>query len=127
MYMKKHSPLTPFIAHGIRKMTEIGIKSALAKRHIVPEPNCQPIHAEGIPLGVEKFASLFAMYSVGCFVSLFILVMENLFKPSRPTETNNARLMIKIDAIKKELQSFSDDIEMQLFLLNEVKRVYLRK
>ena len=70
--MKKHSPFTPFIAHAIKKMTEAGIKNVLWKRHIESEPNCKPIRAKGTPLGMEKFSSLFVLYSIGCLMSLII-------------------------------------------------------
>ena len=58
MYMKKNSPLTPFIANGIRKMAETGITNLHTKRHIVSKPNCKPLESKGRTLGLEKFASL---------------------------------------------------------------------
>ena len=80
MYMKKQSPLTPFIAHGIRKMAESGITNLHTKRHIVSEPNCKPLRSKGRPLGLDKFASLFTFYIIACVVSLIILVIENIYK-----------------------------------------------
>ena len=125
--MRKHSELTPFISQQIIKMTETGIKDALAKRHIVTKPNCQSINYKGNPLGIEKFASLFALYALGCFTSLIIFLLENLFKPSKPTKMTDFKLIIAIKSIQKELESFSDDMEMQLFLLNQVKRLHFKK
>ena len=126
MYMRKHSPLTPFIAHGILKIHETGIRNALARRYIAREPNCKPLHPKGNPLGMEKFASLFALYLIGLIVSFIIFVMENVFKPSRTIQNDDTRLMIKMDEIQRELQSFSDDKKLQIFLLDEVRRVYLK-
>ena len=111
----------------VAKMYETGIRNALARRHIAPEPNCKPLHAKGNPLGKEKLAPLFALYLIGCIMSLIIFVMENVLKPFKDPEKNNARLIIKMEAIQKELQSFSDDKELQLSLLEEVKSLYLQK
>ena len=87
MYMAKDSPLTPFFAHGLRKMAESGITNIHTKRHTISKPNCKPLRTKGRPLGMEKFASLFAFYSICCIISLIILVMENIFKPSIKNET----------------------------------------
>ena len=73
MYMNKGSPFTPFIAHGLKKLSEVGIKNILAKRHIIPDPNCKPLQKKGQSLGMEKFASCFVFYSVGIVVSLIVL------------------------------------------------------
>ena len=121
--MRKHSPLTPFIAHAIHKMAETGINNILRKRHIEPEPNCKPIRAKGNPLGMEKFASLFVLYSISCFLSLIILVMENIYKPSRFEKTIDEYPMIKLEGIEKEMQSFTDDDRIPLGLRCEVKRL----
>ena len=126
MYMKKNSPLTPFIAYGILKIHETGIRNALARRHIAREPNCKPLHPKGNPLGMEKFASLFVLYLIGLTVSFVIFVIENVFKPSRSIQNDETRLMINMNAIQRELQSFSDDKTLQLLLLDEVKRAYLK-
>ena len=72
-YMKKKSNLTPFIAHEIKKMKEKGITNVLTKRHIMPEPNCEPPSSKGVSLGMEKFASLFVFYINCCIVSLITL------------------------------------------------------
>ena len=132
MYMKKHSPLTPFIADGIRKLTEAGIMNILYKRHVVPEPNCQPSEAKGRPLGMEKFASLFIFYLICCIVSLIILVIENVFRPSstlqmqQKTLERDSNLKFKKEAIKKSmkhLDTFSNDKEVQLVLFQMQKLI----
>ena len=129
MYMKKNSPLTPFIAHGILKIHETGIRNALARRYIAREPNCKPLHPKGNPLGMEKFASLFALYFIGLTISFIVFVLENIFKPTINAKQNDTE--IKMDAlcefIQGKLQPFSDDRQLQLFLLEEVKKVYLKK
>ena len=131
--MDKGSPLTPFFANGIRKMAESGITNIHAKRHIISKPNCKPIRSKGRPLGMEKFASLFAFYSTCCIMSLIILVMENIFKPSKPLfhrclsikneNTDIQILKIKIEAIQKQLKTLTDDTAKQKFLLTEVKSI----
>ena len=118
MYMKKQSPLTPFIAHGIRKMAESGIINLHTKRHIVSEPNCKPLRSKGRPLGLDKFASLFTFYIIACVVSLIILVIENIYKyvssknktqgfPSMQSH-NKEELIQKIDASKDDIMNFLD-------------------
>merc|ERR1712018_433876 len=131
MYMKKNSILTPFFAHAIRKMAEAGIINNLSKRHIVPEPTCKPLQSKGRPLGMDKFASLFAFYSICCVISLIILVMEIIFKPSKPVfhqslliknqSLSDDNLKTKIVYIQRELETLKDDKTMQIFLLTEVK------
>ena len=79
--MKKKSPLTPFFAQSIRKITETGILDAQRKRHTISEPNCKPAREKGRPLGFEIFASLFTFYAIACIISLMLLVMENIFHP----------------------------------------------
>ena len=132
MYMKKHSPLTPFIADGIRKLTEAGIMNVLSKRHVVPEPNCKPSQSKGRPLGMEKCAPLFVFYSVGCIVSLIILVIENVFRPSsclqmqQKTLERDINLKFKKEAINKSmkhLDNFSNDKEVQLLLFQMQKLI----
>ena len=132
MYLKKHSPLTPFIADGIRKMTETGIMNVLSKRHVVPEPNCRPLQAKGRPLGMEKFAPLFVFYSIGCIVSLIILSIENVIRPSRSlqmqqkTLERDINLKFKKEAINKSmkhLDTISNDKEVQLLLFRMQKLI----
>ena len=76
MYMKKKSPLTPFIWQQIREMEERGITNILYHRHRISEPNCKPIHAKGSSLGIEKMASLFVITLFGFFSSLIIFLIE---------------------------------------------------
>ena len=131
--MDKDSPLTPFFANGIQKMAESGITNIHAKRHIISKPNCKPIRSKGRPLGMEKFASLFAFYSTCCIMSLIILVMENIFKPScslfhqhlsiKNESTDDQILKIKIEAILKQYKTLEDDTAKQIFLLNKVKSI----
>ena len=121
--MRKYSPLTPFIAHTIKKMAETGINDILRKRHIEPEPNCKPTRAKGNPLGMEKFASLFVLYSISCCVSLIILVMENIFKPPKLNESIDEFSMIKIEIIQREMKSLTDHDALPLHLQKEVKRL----
>ena len=132
MYLKKHSPLTPFIANGIRKLTETGIMNILYKRHVVPEPNCQPLQAKGRPLGMEKFASLFIFYLIFCIVSLIILVIEIVIKASsslqlqQKTLERDSNLKFKKEAINKSmkhLDTFSNDKEVQLLLFQMQKLI----
>ena len=132
--MKKNSILTPFFAHAIRKMAEAGITNNLSKRYIIPEPTCKPLQPKGRPLGMDKFASLFLFYSICCIISLIILVMENIFKPSKPEfhqslllfikkqSISDDNLKIKIVHIQRQLEILKDDNKaMLIFLLTEVK------
>ena len=126
MFAQKNHPLTPFIANEIIKMKERGITSLLSKRHsIVPEPKCKG-NAKGQPLGMDKFASLFIFYSIGCTISLIIVVMENIFKPSRKLQFNCQSsnevtvLDLKKTSITKalhELDNYSNDQDLQVILM----------
>ena len=126
MYMKKQSPLTPFIAHGIRKMAEAGITNLHTKRHIASEPNCKPLQSKGRPLGLEKLAFLFTFYIIGCVVSLIILVIENIHKslsckkntqgsPSMPS-LKKEELTRKIDVFNEDIMSFLGNNEGEILL-----------
>ena len=125
MYMKKQSPLTPFIAHGIRKMAESGIINLHNKRHIVSEPNCKPLQSKGRPLGLEKLAFLFTFYIIGCVVSLITLVIENIHKsfscrkkaqgiPSMQSHKNE-ELIRKIRDFSDEMMTFLELLLTHLF------------
>ena len=128
-YMKKRSNLTPFIANQIKKMKEKGITSILSKRHVRPEPNCKPQNSKGNSLGMEKFASLFVFYINCCIVSLIILVMENVFKPSKSNfcsesilfkkYSDKTELKLKFEALEKEIKELGANKAM--ILLNDVK------
>ena len=124
MYTQKNYQLTPFVANQIIKMNERGITSILKRRHFVPEPNCKPQFAKGQPLGIDKFASLFVFYSIGCIISLIILIAENVFKPSRNLQShssnNDSVINLKKEAISKamrELDAYSNDQDLKLILL----------
>ena len=110
--MKKQSPLTPFIAHGIRKMAESGITNLHTKRHIVSEPNCKPLQSKGRPLGLEKLAFLFTFYIIGCVISLITLVIENIYKPfsfRKKQSHEKEELMRKIDAYRDDIMTFLEE------------------
>ena len=120
--MSRNSSLTPFIANGLRKMIERGVWNYKYKQHIISKPNCLPPRSKGQPLGMEKFASLFAFYLIGLVVSLILLILENIFKPSKPAyllqyEANQR----KIKLLKKTLNTLTDQANVKLYLLNEVK------
>ena len=123
--MSKYHPLTPFIAHTILKLAETGNTKIIKKRYIEPEPNCKPVRAKGNPLGIEKFVSLFVLYSIGCFVSLIILVLENIYKPSKFEETFDENSIVKIEGIEKEMQSLLDEDLVPLHLRCKVKRLLI--
>lgn len=125
--MQKNSHLTPFFAHAIRKLRESGITNLISKRYIPLEPNCKPLQAKGQPLGMEKFASLFAFYCIGCIISLIILVIENVLKPSKTLLLQNQlpKKVGKKEAINKAMQhlgAFSNDQEVHtvLFEMHEL-------
>ena len=124
MMAQKNHQLTPFVANQIIKMNERGITSILKRRYFVPEPNCKPQYAKGQPLGMDKFASLFVFYSIGCIISLIILLMENVFKPSRNLQfqchsSNNVINLKKEDIAKamRELDAYSNNEDLKLILL----------
>ena len=137
MYMKKQSPLTPFIAHGIRKMAESGITNLHTKRHIVSEPNCKPLQSKGRPLGLEKLAFLFTFYIIGCVVSLIILVIENIYKSfSRRKKTQaippmqsheKEELIRKIDAFEEDIVNFLETHEGNILLTTQKIDILLLK
>merc|ERR1712008_178584 len=121
-FMSKTSPLSPFIANGLRKMIERGVWNNKYKRHIILKPNCKPLRATGQSLGMEKFASLFAFYIIGLILSLILLVLENIFKPSKPTHLEHSKENLrKIKLLKKILGTLTDKQDLKLYLLDEVK------
>ena len=124
-FAAKNSPLTPFFAHGIRKMTESGIMNIHAKRNLISEPNCKPAQTKGRPLGLEKLAFLFVFYAIGCFISLIILVVEIIVKSSKPISQeklpDESMIMQKIESMTKEIESFTSNEEVQLYMLQKIK------
>ena len=122
--MKRNSPLTPFVAHLIRKIMETGIINMLAKRHVIPEPNCEPQQTRGRSLGLEKFASLFVFYFICCIVSVIILLLEIVNKPSQgyssqSMASQSSPLDLKLNALHQELETIQ--AKDALILLNELK------
>ena len=116
MFMKKGSQFTPFIAHELKKMTEFGIRNALSKRHITPQPNCKPLQTKGKSLGMEKFASLFALYSVGIIIALIVLVIEAIIKVSKSLSPSvqKDKEVLCLETFQKELQNLVANNGMKL-------------
>ena len=120
--MSKNSTLAPFIAHGILKMIERGIRDAYTKRHIISEPNCKPLKEEGQPLGMEKFAPLFVFYLVGCAVSLIIFFMENIFKPSSTSSIwHSQNNRSTLNALKQLLEKITINYEENVKEVGKMK------
>ena len=85
MFMEKNSQLTPFIAHEIRKLTELGISNILYHRFkSIDKPTCKPTLAKGKSLSLEKVASLFVLFFAFIFVSFLILLLEKLISHYLP-------------------------------------------
>ena len=113
--MAKNSDLYPFIAHGTQKMMERGIRDYHKKHHWIPEPNCKPPREEGQPLSMEKLASLFLLYLVGCTVSGIIFVMENIFKPTGASSKGQSQeSQNKLEILKERLEMFAIDYEQNM-------------
>ena len=117
MYMKKGSQFTPFIAYEAMKLRETGIMNILLKRHIIPEPNCKPLQIKGKSIGMEKFASVFSLYSIGIVVSLIILVIEAIFKRSRPLSQSiqKEKDILSLETFQMELQNLVARNGLNLF------------
>ena len=127
MYVAKNSPFTKFFSHGLKKLEEAGITDKLTKKYIPSKPNCKTHRKKVSPLNMEKFASLFLFYTIGCVLSLILLVMENIFKPSKPPSSSvQPELHRKIGLLKKQVENMTDSKIMQLYLLNEVKKLILK-
>ena len=107
MYMKKGSEFTPFIAYEVMKLKETGIMKVLSKRHIIQEPNCKPMQINGTSIGMEKFASVFSLYSIGIVVSLIVLVIEIISKRSTPLpqSTQKEKDILSLETFQIELQN----------------------
>ena len=136
--MKKNSPLTPFIAHKIRKLTERGLSNVLYSRHRISEPNCKPIVSKGKSLSLEKLASPFVLFLFFIFLSLLILVLEKLIFNCFPQKMcdgwcgSRSNIAFKIEMFLKDFKNKENemdqnlkasDVEMKktLELLNECK------
>ena len=81
--------------------------NVLSKRHIIPEPNCKPLQIEGKSIGMEKFASVFSLYSIGIVVSLIVLVIEIISKRSTPLpqSTQKEKDILSLETFQIELQN----------------------
>ena len=126
--MARNSALTPFIAHGIQKMLERGIRDCYSKQHLISEPNCKPLREEGQPLGMEKIAPLFVFYLVGCTMSGIILILENIFKPSSSSSSSSYTKRLqehlkKLEILKEELEKLSIDYEENVSKVGEMKPI----
>ena len=131
MYMKKGSEFTPFIAYEVMKLKETGIMKVLSKRHIIQEPNCKPMQINGTSIGMEKFASVFSLYSIGIVVSLIVLVIETILKRSRPISLSiqKEKDIQSLEMFRIELQSLvtsnglklSGDIHSGWFIEKSIK------
>ena len=125
MYMAKKSLFTQFISHFLNKMSQTGITNHLEKQFIPSKPNCEPLKPKGQPLSLEKFASLFVFYFIGCILSLIVLMIENIVKHSRHQYTSkiheNLEIYQTIEAIKNELENGADNKA----ILTEVKKLIL--
>lgn len=93
MYMKKDSPLTPFIKYQLIKMKESGITQSLYKKHSISPPNCEPRVRPAKSLNMHKYASVFAIICTGLLLSWFIFMLEimgkQLTKPNEAQEIPN--------------------------------------
>ena len=107
--MAKNSHLTPFLAHAVRKFVERGIVNNYHRRHIIAAPNCKPVRNEGQPLGMEKLAPLFLLYLACLVMSGIILIIENIFKPSRTFYLQEN--ITKLEILKQELEDLTIDYE----------------
>ena len=95
----------------------------LAQRHVIPEPNCEQSQTKGRSLGLEKFASLFVFYFICCIVSLIILLVENIYKPTRGyasqlLASKSSPLSLKLNALHQELETI--EAKDALLLLKDV-------
>ena len=121
-FMSKTSPLSPFIANGLKKMVERGVWNNEYKRHMILKPNCKPLRATGKSLGIEKFASLFAFYIISLIISLILLVLENIFRPAKPAYLGHSHENLrKVRIFKEVLKTLTDNQYLKLYLLDEVK------
>ena len=130
-FMQKNSSFTPFIGHMLNKMAESGITNILTKRHLVAEPNCKPVRETGQSLGMKKFASLFTLYLIGCFIAIVIFVIELIFKPKKTerrhlnqttTEIAHHKLKVKIEDFQKKLVMNHCDLSVAKKMSEEILR-----
>ena len=78
---------------------------------------------EGQPIGMEKFASLFLFYFIGCLVSVLILIMEIIVKLNKePSLWQSKHDEEKVDRILEELDKIANDRMMKLYFINEIRK-----
>ena len=132
MYLEKNSPLTPFIAHEIRKLTEFGISNILFERFKSTDPTCKPILAEGTSLSLKKIASLFVLFFTSIFVSFLILTLEQLISHylpqkiiSMPRAGNRLDINFKITKFIRELRKNESGAMSEAAREKEMKKAVL--
>ena len=82
MYLKKNSPLTPFITYELLKIQQIGVSRNIFLRDAIGEPNCKPLYIPSRSLGFEKTLVLFLILLLGFLSSIIILGLENMWSKS---------------------------------------------
>ena len=123
MYMKKDSPLTPFVAQAIKMMAETGVKNILSRRHgVISEPNCKPIRPKGRSLGMPFFLALFVAYFSCCIICLIIFILEHAFKPEK------SKMILKptSNILKKELDTKVEDL-IRLIETKDMDAILLKR
>ena len=80
---------------------------------------------------MEKFASVFSLYSIGIVVSLIVLVIETILKRSRPLSQSiqKEKDILSLEMFQKELQhlvasnglKLSGDINSGWFIEKSIK------
>ena len=92
--MQKNSAYTKYFNHVLKDIRENGQLDILKKRYATaPNTYCKNLSKNDLaPLGYEKLTSLFIILIVGTILSLFIFMFEK-------------------SEMKKELRSFSEEIE----------------
>ena len=127
-FMKKNSPFTPFVGKMLNKMAESGITYILTRRHLTDEPNCKPVRRKGKSLGMEKFASIFTLYLIGCFSAIVIFVVELILKPkahpnSKQSTFSKVSVAQAAHNLKVEIENLHKKLVMQDCDLNKAKHM----
>ena len=133
MFMEKNSPLTPFIAHEIRKLTELGVSNILYNRFKSTGPTCKPTLAKGKSLSLEKVASLFVLFLAFIFVSFLILLLEKLISHYLPQklvsmprradhkEDINFKITKFIRELEKNVSGAQSEVASSELVLNDLQ------
>ena len=117
MFMEKNSALTPFIAHEIRKLTELGVSNILYHRFKSIDPTCKPTLSKGKSLSLEKVASVFVFFFAFIFVSFLILLLEKLISHYLPQKlVSMPRKADHNKAIETGIISLIMDIKKTIFM-----------